>query len=134
MKNTILLGILAGAFSFSACNKETSSLSAVNEPIKIRYEFSADHAADYRFFYKVDTLNIEETVVTDNWVKSFTVPREEKPRVAKMVVYRPASWAGTTLQANVHLKLYINDVQKKDTSYLMTDIDRSDGISVTTTY
>jgi hypothetical protein len=133
MKNTLLIGLAVAAVSFSSCKKDSPSPSSNTGDVNIRYEFTSDVSAPYRFTYTKDT-DLEETVLTQNWSKALTVSRRSTPRLAKIVVHRPDSWAGTTMAANVTLKIFIDNVQKKDTAYLLTDADRTTGISVTAAY
>jgi hypothetical protein len=133
MKSTIFFGAVLAIALFTSCEKDNPD-PVTPDNVSIRYEFMADQAADYRFSYKQDTAYYEEIAVTTTWTKSVAAPRNGTSPTAQLILYPPASWQGTTEESNVQLKLFLDNVQVKDTSYLLSDLDRTDGISVTASY
>jgi hypothetical protein len=113
-----------------SCSKETDSNN-----LAIRYDFTATMAGNYNFETVTDTIHFSETKFTSNWSKIVNVQRNNAAtNNAEFTVYPPYDWLGTDNEADVTLKIFINNVQKASVSGHFTGIDRPVGVTVSTTY
>jgi hypothetical protein len=136
MKNTFFIGLAVAMASMSSCSKESTDPSNPNntEPVIVKYEFTSNRPAEYRFAFKKDTTIMDEVLTTQTWSKTVSVARNTASRLARLSVYPPEAWVGTGTQANVNVKLSIDGVIKKDTSGILADFDRAMGITVQTPF
>lgn len=131
----LILGII-GVALFTACKKNDLQPPTPGNPppvgfeYVVKYEFSADRAADYRLAYKRDTSIIDEIASTMTWTKTVNVSRNSASKTARLSVYPPEAWVGTTNTSNINIKLSIDGVVKKDTSGIIAGYDRTTGITV----
>jgi hypothetical protein len=91
-------------------------------------------AANFRLAYNKDSIVIDEFVNATTWSKSVNVSRNSTSKTARLSIYPPEAWVGTSNQANIHLKLSIDGVLKKDTSGVLAGFDRALGLSVQTSF
>ena len=121
-----------------SCSKENTNLATIppvsTAPFVVKYEFTSNVPAEYRFAYKRDTSIIDEIATTAAWNKTVTVQRSSTSRTARLSVYPPDAWVGTNIQANVNLKVSVDNVLKKDTSGTLAGFDRASGITVQTAF
>lgn len=138
MKNIFFLCMCIVLISFFSCSKDSAGPNPVNpsnnNPIIIKYEFTSNLTAAYRFAYKQDTTFLDEIMTTQVWSKIVNVSRNTTSRVAKFSVYPPEIWVGTPTQANVNLKLSVDGVVKKDTSGILAGFDRALGITIQSSF
>ncbi len=141
MKSKMILSLGIVAAMFAACQKsDLQPPTPANPPpptgsdFVVKYEFTASRAAEYRLAYKRDTSIVDEFVNTASWTKTVNVSRSSTSKTARLSVYPPDSWVGTTNTANINVKLTIDGVLKKDTSGVLAGFDRAMGITVQTAF
>lgn len=132
MKKIIVLATLFTVFVFSACKKETdNSMNALT----IRYDFTATMAGNYNFQAITDTLEFSETMNTAAWSRSVTVPvNRTSTDSAIFTVFPPTDWVGTSNEADVTLKIFVNDVEKTSGTAHFLGLDRPNGFKVGIAY
>lgn len=142
MKSKIILSLGIATVLFTACEKndlKPATPTNTNPPpsatdFVVKYEFTASRAAEYRLAYKRDTSIIDEFINTTTWTKTVNVARSSASKTARLSVYPPESWVGTSNTANINVKLTIDGVLKKDTSGVLAGFDRAMGITVQTPF
>ena len=138
VKNKFILSLGIATALFTACEKNDLQPASPTPPpttapdFAVKYEFTASRAADYRLAYKSDATIVDEFVNTTTWTKTVNVPRNSTSKTARLSVYPPEAWVGTTNTANINVKLSIDGVVKKDTSGILAGFDRAVGITVQT--
>ena len=144
MKNKLFFSLVITAGLFAACEKNDLQPATPTTPppttpptaadFVVKYEFSASRAAEYRLAYKRDTSIVDEFINTTAWTKTVNVARTSTSKTARLSVYPPESWVGTSNTANINVKLTIDGVVKKDTSGVLAGFDRAMGITVQTNF
>lgn len=98
----------------------------------VKYDFTASTAAAYRLVYKKDSILIDELINATTWTKTVNVARTSTSKTARLSIYPPEAWVGTTNTANINVRLTVDGIVKKDTSGVLAGFDRTNGITVQT--
>ncbi|MEO7444698.1 MAG: hypothetical protein ABIT96_01385 [Ferruginibacter sp.] len=108
MKKSHFLCLLITCFLFSACKKSNST-------VEIKYEVTVSAPAAFTAQYTLNNSSYNTEAVTGlTWQKiisAFPVESGGAPTVVKLVLYPPASWAGTANSATVTLKILKNGTE-----------------------
>ncbi len=137
MKKLLLAFVVVGSVALTSCEKENSG-SNNNDVglgnVEIRYDFTASTPAEYFFVFKRGTDVTDDSIVTQNYSRTFTAVKRSAPSVAQFEVFPPEEWVNSTESATVNLKITVDGNVMKDTTGIIAGADRPTGISVTTTY
>ena len=137
MKKLLLACTLLASVTMMSCEKENSGTENTDVGlgnVEIRYDFTATTPAEYFFVFTRGTEVTDDSIVTQNYSRTFTAIRRSAPSVAQFEVFPPEDWMNTTESATVNLKISVNGTVMKDTTGILAGVDRPTGISVTTTY
>lgn len=140
MKNKTCLSLALAISFFTACDKSDlqpatpTPQSPVATDHVVKYDFAASTAAAYKLTYKKDSSLIDEIVNTSTWTKTVSVARTSTSKTARLSVYPPDAWFGTTITANINVKITVDGIVKKDTSGLLAGFDRTNGITIQTNF
>jgi hypothetical protein len=123
---------------FGSCSSDDQNLHPGSTTVNLRYEFSADVSDSFIIAYSIDTIipvhNVALTIDDSQWVKDTTVAKSNVTRVARCVAYAPLSWAGTTLQTNATLKIFVDGQKKDSVTNILSGFDRPTGITASASY
>ncbi|MEO6671221.1 MAG: hypothetical protein ABIN36_17190 [Ferruginibacter sp.] len=129
MKKYSLFVMIAAVLVAAGCSKSDSN---TDTGIKtIRYDFTTTNAADYSIQAIADTLVYTENATALTWSKTVTVTGSDS---AFLTVFPPAAWLGTTNEADVTVKITVNDVEKASANAHFIAIDRPNGLKVGASY
>ncbi len=135
MKTTIFFTLLLCVFAFTACKKETAGNdNGSNGTATVRYQFNATLAGSYNFRGATDNISFGETINAASWSKTVVMQNSVGAQNATITAFPPADWFGTSNEADVTLKIFINDVEKASGTAHFIGIDRPAGLKVSTTY
>lgn len=131
-KSILLLSIVSGALFFSSCKKDDPVTETNSSEKKIRFEFTADAAAQYHLFANADTLGYDEVINTASWSKVITVKPVKQPGrdTATLFVLPPDTWMTTHEHANITMKIFVDDVEKVSKSMELAWVDRPAGNNI----
>lgn len=137
MKQSLLaIFFLASIFLF-ACKKDdpNPNNTGIGGTTSVRYEFTADVAAAYKLSTLTGTLAYDETISASTWSKTVSSPpKTAASETANLIVYAPDAWQNTQNQANVTLKIFVNNVEKATKSFVLIWLDRGSAFQLKATY
>lgn len=133
MKLNFLSAALTAAVILSACSKTEHNNVNNNNGIKtIKYEFTTTDTGSYGVLALADTAVIfADNVNSLSWSKTITVAGSDS---AYLTVFPPPEWANTSRQADVNVKIFVNDVEKANGSAHFFGLDRPNGVKISTAY
>ena len=140
MKRSFLAIIVVSSVFLFACKKDSTNpgnnnTGGVGTTTSIRYEFSADVSGAYKLTAQAATWTHDETISGSSWSKTITSPpKTAATDTAYLIVYAPDSWQNTPNQANVTLKIFVNNAEKASRSFVLVWIDRSGAFQLKTAY
>ena len=107
----------------SGCRKSHPDMTT------IKYEFTAGVPANYQLYYAVSNNSVAALIFNGgSWSQSLGVSKSSRPdtfSVARLTVYPPSDWSGTTNIAHINLRISINGDEKANVDTIMTGIDSS---------
>lgn len=136
MKKITGLALLFAVFALAACKKDTYLNDYNSSSKSVVYQFTATKAGNYNFQGSTDSIPFSETANnTATWTKTVVVQKPFGMQNATVTAYPPADWtASGNEEADVTLKIFINNVEMASGSAHFTYIDRPAGLTVSTTY
>lgn len=126
MKNisfSLVLIFSTSIILFTGCKKSI-------ETVDVRYEFTSTTSANYHFNYLQENgIQASESVTGTTWTKNvkITLAGGTAPSFASVTVYPPAAWSGTSNNATIVLKIFVNNEQKTNDSHVLTAADMAIG-------
>ena len=128
--------ILSAAFLLSCKKDDPTPVTPVNSTITLRYDFTSDTAGVFSFTYAADTTEINQSDSVKTWTKSLTVTKVAGAAgdSASLSVLPPPVWVGTMTQANVTIKIFVNDVEKASRSGVIGGFDRPEPFTIKAAY
>lgn len=124
MKAIKFLLLYAVIFMLASCKKDPASAT-------VRYEFTATSSATYLLKFAVNNNSeLSETIAGTTWTKTVSMTRAggTAPTIARLTVYPPATWVGTSNNATVTLKIFVNDTQEAITTSMLSGADLNAGV------
>jgi hypothetical protein len=109
----------------TSCKKSSSGDATV------QYQFTSDVPASYKIEYADADMVHTESFQGTSWSKSVVLksdPSVNNIRIARLVAYPPSSWANTTNQAHVNLKILVDGTAQVNKDTLMTGSHAGSGI------
>ncbi len=138
MKKLLTTPVLLLIIFFSSCKKEnvTPDGTPVANPETIRYEFSSDNAANYRFSVLSDDGAFDETAYTANWSKEFPIAASDAAgaRTAQIMVFPPDEWRFTANISHITIKIFVRGVEKASKTMDLFWLDRPTLFRLSVTY
>jgi len=128
MKKTIILGLFS-ILIFAACKKDKDDTN--NSAKAVRYEFSATMAGNYNLQTITDTLVNTVTINTNTWTSLVNVTGSDS---ASFTVFPPLDWINTSNEADVSLKIFVNNVEKASGTAHFIGLDRPNGLHIAIQY
>lgn len=134
MKNVLTTLFFLSAILLFACKKDNPS-GGIGSSSGIRYEFTADVPAAYRISTLTGTLGYDETISGTSWSKTVaSPPKTAASDTASLIVFAPDSWMNTQNQANITMKIFVNDILKGSKSMVLIWVDRPSGNQLKVAY
>lgn len=138
MKSFFLLLTVFASILFISCGKSDpgpNNNTQNTTPKSLRFEFTTNVAADYGIHGTAGTAAFDERVTSLTWSKTITGIRTGTGRdSASLIVTPPVAWENTTNQANVTLKIFVDNVQKATKDMVVLWLDRPAIFEVRTTF
>jgi hypothetical protein len=131
MKRTLIFLLVLSGF-FISCSKDNPAPAAMNKIIRV--EFSSDTLSMYSFATRLDTVAAFDSALATTFQKNYLFPNLPTATgdTLTFTVYPPFNWVGTSAQAMVNLKLFIDDVERATNSGTLSGFDRPGGVTVFT--
>ncbi|MEO8770072.1 MAG: hypothetical protein ABI402_08310 [Ferruginibacter sp.] len=130
MKFNFLIVALTTVVLLNACSKDDNNNDSGIKTI--RYQFTTTDTGNYGVLALADTSVIfSDNVNSLSWSKTITVTGSDS---AYLTVFPPPEWANTPREADVNLKIFVNDSEKASASGHFIGLDRPNGIKISTSY
>lgn len=116
MKRLAIITTCFASLLLLSCKKDAATA-------EVRYEITTTNSAAYTVSYAVNSSAMVSDAFTGTvWTKTIAEPRESggAPTIARLTLFPPAAWAGTSNSSNVSLKIYVNGNIADQTTEVMT--------------
>ena len=134
MKKLLILFAILGVALLVSCNKDDDPMPDTGMRA-IRFQFVSDVPGEYELSASANnTEGADEVINGTSWSKTIGATKTGGADTASLFVLPPDSWMGTSTQANVTLRIFVNDVERASKSFVMVWLDRPSNYNIKAAY